>query len=69
MLSKWRDIYHAAGVKVMASAFGATEFPTSAGYDADSYCTSLAQFVLDHHLDGIDLDWEDNDAMNRVTTT
>ena len=50
----------------MVSAFGATEFPTSAGYDPDSYCTTLGQYVVQHNLDGIDLDWEDNDAMNRV---
>jgi chitinase len=51
----------------MASAFGATEFPTSAGYNPDTYCKSLGQYVLDHKLDGIDLDWEDNDAMEKGT--
>ena len=53
-------------MKIMVSAFGATEFPTSAGYDPESYCTTLGQYVVSKKLDGIDLDWEDNDAMNRV---
>lgn len=50
----------------MVSTFGATEFPTSAGYEPTSYCTTLANFVKDNNLDGIDLDYEDNDAMNKV---
>jgi hypothetical protein len=53
-------------MKIMVSAFGATEFPTSAGYDPDSYCTTLGNYVVQHKLDGIDLDWEDNAAMENV---
>lgn len=41
--------------------------PTSNGYEPTSYCTDLAWFVKNNNLDGIDLDYEDNDAMNRGT--
>jgi hypothetical protein len=29
--------------------------------------TNLAQFVINNNLDGVDLDWEDNDAMENGT--
>lgn len=51
-------------ILVMVSAFGATDFPTSAGKDPVQVGRQLAQFVIDNQLDGVDLDWEDNDAMN-----
>jgi chitinase len=54
--------YHSAGIKLLVSAFGATEFPTSAGLDANTTCTELANFALANNLDGVDLDWEDSTA-------
>lgn len=51
----------------MVSAFGATEFPTSAGSDPVQCAKKLGQFVLENNLDGADLDWEDNTAMVRGT--
>jgi chitinase len=45
----------------MVSAFGSTDMPTARS--ASTVCTSLAQFVLDNNLDGVDLDYEDNAAM------
>ena len=51
----------------MVSAFGSTQFPTSQGFDANSTCSSMATFVRDNMLDGIDLDYEDNQAMNGVS--
>jgi len=60
----WLNLYHNAGKKVLVSAFGATEFPTSQGYDPIQTANSLAQFVIDNQLDGVDLDYEDNSAMN-----
>ncbi len=45
----------------MISAFGSTDMPSSR--DASSVCSALAQFVLDNNLDGVDLDFEDNAAM------
>jgi len=60
----WIDIYHAHGIKVLVSAFGSTDFPTSRGVDPVQCGKNLAQFVIANQLDGVDLDWEDNDAMN-----
>lgn len=59
--------YHSANIKLMISAFGATEHPTTLGADPVTTCTTMAQFVKNNHLDGIDLDWEDNDAMEEGT--
>ncbi len=55
--------YNDAGVKILISAFGATEFPTTAGYDPTDCATKLGNFVLQNNLDGVDIDWEDNPAM------
>jgi len=51
----------------LLSAFGATEFPTSAGRDATTTCANIAKFVIANNLDGVDLDWEDNVAMEAGT--
>jgi chitinase len=59
----WVQKYHSAGIKILVSAFGATEFPTSAGVDPVACGTKLANFVKQNQLDGVDLDWEDNAAM------
>jgi hypothetical protein len=52
--------YHKYGIKVIASAFGSTNYPTSS--DPTQTCTSLAQFILNNNLDGVDLDYEDTGA-------
>jgi len=52
--------FHQAGVNVLVSAFGATDYPTQS--DPSSTCASLAQFVLDNNLDGVDIDYEDTAA-------
>ncbi|KAI0767007.1 chitinase [Fomes fomentarius] len=57
--------YANAGISIIASAFGETEKPTTAGIDPVSTATQFAQFVLDTGLDGIDVDYEDLDAINR----
>ena len=64
--NSWLNSYHQAGVAIMVSAFGATEFPASGGLDPIIECSKFANFVKDNNLDGIDLDFEDNAAMNRV---
>lgn len=61
------EYYHGDNTKIMVSAFGATEFPTTQGLDAEKTCTKLANFVKDNKLDGIDIDWEDNAAMENGT--
>ena len=59
--------YHRNGVTVLISAFGASSFPTSMGIPATACGENLAQFVIDMQLDGVDLDYEDNAAMESGT--
>ena len=47
----------------MLSAFGATWNPTDR--DPVSTCSQLAYHVKENNLDGLDLDYEDNEAMNK----
>ncbi len=62
-----RKAYHAQGARVLVSAFGATQFPTTQGIPATACGENLAQFVMDNQLDGVDLDYEDNAAMENGT--
>ena len=64
---KLKKMYNDKGIKLLVSAFGATEFPTSAGKDPIATANKLAQFVLNNNLDGVDIDWEDNAAMQAGT--
>ena len=54
-------------MKIIISAFGATSFPTSFGIPATACGENLAQYVIDKQLDGVDLDYEDNAAMEQGT--
>lgn len=47
------------------SAFGDSEFPTSAGSDPIACGYAFGNFILNNNLDGGDVDWEDNNAMNK----
>lgn len=49
----------------MVSAFGSTDNPTN--QDPELVCEKLAKFVIDNNLDGVDLDYEDNAAMENGT--
>lgn len=62
-----RAEYHSNGAKVLISAFGATQFPTTQGIPATACGENLAQYVIDMQLDGVDLDYEDNSAMENGT--
>lgn len=53
-----KKAYNAGGVRVLVSAFGATEMPTHK--DPTLLATKLAKFVTDYNLDGCDIDYEDN---------
>ena len=55
--------YLSADMKILVSAFGENQFPTSQGMDPTATCTDMAYFVMDHHLDGIDIAWHDYHAM------
>jgi chitinase len=56
--------YHDAGISIIVSAFGSTDAPTTDGYDPVTVANNLAAFVLEYNLDGVDIDYEDFDAMN-----
>lgn len=58
------DQYHAAGIALMVSAFGATDSPTTSGVDPTQCAQQLASWVKQYGLDGVDIDYEDMDAMN-----
>lgn len=57
--------YHAAGIKVVASVFGSTETPTTAGKDPTQLAGTFASFIQQYELDGIDIDYEDSAAMDK----
>lgn len=54
-----------AGKKLLISAFGATDMPTSKS--ATTVCTNLANFAKKNLFDGVDLDYEDNEAFEKGT--
>ncbi|KAI0033508.1 glycoside hydrolase superfamily [Vararia minispora EC-137] len=56
--------YHDAGIKVIVSAFGETESPTTSGTDAASTAKTMAAWVKTYGLDGIDVDYEDFTAFD-----
>jgi chitinase len=53
-----RAAYNAAGIKLLVSAFGSTETPTSSGFDAAGTARQMASWVLANNVDGIDVDYE-----------
>jgi chitinase len=59
----WLKAFHSNGQKVLVSAFGATDYPTS--QDPIQVAHSLAQFVQTNQLDGVDLDYEDSGAFEQ----
>jgi len=50
--------YAAAGIKLMVSAFGATDAPTSSGLDPVAIANTMGNWVKQYSLDGIDIDYE-----------
>ncbi|KAF8334535.1 glycoside hydrolase [Amanita rubescens] len=56
--------YKAAGIKLMVSAFGSTDLPTTSRADPVSTANTMAEWVKKYQLDGIDVDYEDLDAFN-----
>ena len=57
--------YAQAGINIIVSAFGETDKPTTQGADPVATANTMAQFVTTNALDGIDVDYEDLDAMNK----
>ncbi|KAJ4469520.1 glycoside hydrolase [Lentinula aciculospora] len=56
--------YAAAGIKLIVSVFGSTDAPTSNGADPIATADSMAAWVIQYGLDGVDVDYEDFDAIN-----
>ena len=50
--------YAAAGIKLLVSAFGSTDAPTSTGADPVATANTMAAWVIEYGLDGIDVDYE-----------
>ncbi|GLB41933.1 putative glycosyl hydrolase 18 family protein [Lyophyllum shimeji] len=59
--------YAAAGIKLIVSAFGSTDVPTTSGADPVATANSFAAWVKQYNLDGIDVDYEDFGAFNSGT--
>ncbi|KAI0731316.1 glycoside hydrolase family 18 protein [Earliella scabrosa] len=59
--------YNAAGIKLMVSAFGATDVPTTSRLDPVTVANNLAGWVKQWDLDGVDVDYEDFGAMDSGT--
>ncbi|EJD07906.1 glycoside hydrolase [Fomitiporia mediterranea MF3/22] len=56
--------YAAAGIKLIVSLFGATDAPTSTGADPTQTANTMAAWVKQFDLDGVDVDYEDFNAIN-----
>ncbi|KAM0752715.1 glycoside hydrolase [Meredithblackwellia eburnea MCA 4105] len=55
--------YKAANVMFMVSAFGSTDAPTTSKKDPKTTADQLAEFVKANQFDGVDIDYEDMNAM------
>ncbi|KAJ3717738.1 glycoside hydrolase superfamily [Lentinula raphanica] len=58
--------YQSAGIKLLVSAFGSTETPTTSGKDPKQLASTMAAWVKQYGVDGIDVDYEDTTAMNKA---
>jgi len=59
--------YAAAGIKIVVSVFGSTDVPTSSGADPIATANTMANWVIEFDLDGIDVDYEDFNAFDAGT--
>ncbi|KZT66332.1 glycoside hydrolase family 18 protein [Daedalea quercina L-15889] len=59
--------YNDAGIALMVSVFGSTDTPTTSGADPTDTANTMAAWVVEYGLDGIDVDYEDFDAMDSGT--
>ncbi|KAJ7113776.1 glycoside hydrolase superfamily [Mycena epipterygia] len=53
-----KEQYEQAGIKIFVSAFGSTEEPTTKGADANNTASTMAKWVKDYGVHGIDVDYE-----------
>ncbi|KAH7925802.1 glycoside hydrolase family 18 protein [Leucogyrophana mollusca] len=59
--------YDAAGISLIVSLFGSTETPTSSGYDPIDTANTMAAWVIEYGLLGVDIDYEDFAAFDAGT--
>ncbi|KAI0923950.1 hypothetical protein AcW1_006753 [Taiwanofungus camphoratus] len=62
--SSIKSQYESAGISLIVSAFGSSDTPTSSGADAVDTANTMAAWVKEYDLDGIDVDYEDFTAIN-----
>ncbi|KAF5374494.1 hypothetical protein D9615_009116 [Tricholomella constricta] len=62
--SSIKSQYAAAGIKLIVSAFGSTDKPTTNGADPVGTANTMAAWVKQYDLDGIDVDYEDFGAVS-----
>ncbi|TFK53391.1 glycoside hydrolase [Heliocybe sulcata] len=56
--------YHAAGISLVVSVFGSTDVPTSSGANPVTTADTIAAWVKEYDLDGVDVDYEDFNAFD-----
>ena len=56
--SSYISEYNEAGISLIVSAFGSTETPTSSGVDPTSAASTVADWVIQYGVNGIDVDYE-----------
>ncbi|KIJ62462.1 carbohydrate-binding module family 5 protein [Hydnomerulius pinastri MD-312] len=61
------DEYNAAGISLVVSLFGSTETPTSSGYDPIDTANTMAAWVTEYGVQGVDIDYEDFAAFDAGT--
>ncbi|KAF9475015.1 glycoside hydrolase [Pholiota conissans] len=62
--SSIKSQYAAAGIKLVVSVFGSTDVPTSTNADPIATANTMAAWVIQYNLDGIDVDYEDFNAFD-----
>lgn len=50
--------YAAAGISLIVSLFGSTDVPTTSGADPVATANTVAAWVKEYDLDGVDVDYE-----------
>jgi chitinase len=53
-----KAMYKAACAKLMVSAFGPGDAPTTLNKDPIAMANTIGQWVLDNNLDGVDVDYQ-----------
>lgn len=56
--SRIKSQFSAAGIKLLVSAFGSTDVPTTSGANPITTANTMAAWVKEYGLDGIDVDYE-----------